>query len=539
MASCSNELDVPVNQAVLGGGTTPLSINVLANPTTKAQITGDKLPNESKIGVTLIATDAADGKYDTYEYKNIYYSTTDGATWKIDNTKSILLSATDGTVYAYYPYDANETVIEHISINATDGTDYMYAEPVSGIKNSNAAAQLTMKHALSVVKFTIQGASTNAYTGAGVISNVKLEGATMGSEGYMNIKTQTVSASAGAMTYTSPLKLNPADVGETNQAQVFAVPTGTQSAIKFTVTMDGQDYTATTGNVTLASGQQYSYTLNMSSTGLTVNTVTVTPWGDAPATDPIDTQLSTTTLTDGVYAIKADGTLVAPAEANEGDVAAVGFVLKGKKYQVAKVDAKQTENGEEYAHYVWWDNTGYTNLAVLPDYDTADGTRLAVGLPAKDGSFHETMTEEYQLTDSWTEWSDYISTASLSDFNGQDNTNKIIAAQTENDVVRNFTVGKTVTDFRNNTDCNEGKRDWFLPAEGELAFMFLKETELNELLQKAGGNSFVKEETTGAYFSSTENNDMRAWGVSFLMGSVQPFGKYGYAGRVRLIRLIN
>ena len=189
LASCSNELDVPVNQAVVGNDATPLSINVLANPTTKAQITGDKLPDESKIGVTLIATGASDGHYDSHEYKNIYYSTTDGATWKIDNSKSILLSATDGTVYAYYPYDVNVTNIENISINATDGTDYMYAEPVAGIKNSNAAAQLTMKHALSVVKFTIQKASSNGYTGAGEITKVKLEGATMGSEGSMNIKT--------------------------------------------------------------------------------------------------------------------------------------------------------------------------------------------------------------------------------------------------------------------------------------------------------------------------------------------------------------
>ena len=65
LTSCSNELDMPVNQAVVGGGTTPLSINVLANPTTKAQITGDKLPNGSKIGVTLIATGASNGQYDS------------------------------------------------------------------------------------------------------------------------------------------------------------------------------------------------------------------------------------------------------------------------------------------------------------------------------------------------------------------------------------------------------------------------------------------------------------------------------------------
>ena len=467
-----------------------------------------------------------------HEYKNIYYSTTDGATWAIEDTKSILLSATDGTVYAYYPYDSNETDIEHISINATDGTDYMYAEPVSGIKNSNAAAQLTMKHALSVVKFTIQKATSNGYTGAGVISKVKLEGATMGSEGSMNIKTQAVNASAGAMTYTDQLKLNPAPESETNQAQVFAVPTGTQSAIKFTVTMDGQDYTATTGNVTLASGQQYSYTLNMSSTGLEVNTVTVTPWGDAASTDPIDTQLSTNTLTDGVYAIKADGTLVAAGVATDASYAGVGFIVNGKKYQVAKVDAVQEEHTKNTA-LVYWQKDSPSNIGDLTDYTTADGTRNMIVLPFANGSFFEGAPENYKLYDNWTIWPSYNETAALSDFDGQDNTAKIMAAYG----TTSFTIGNTVNDFRSNEIYNEDKTDWFVPSCGELAFMFLKINDLNALLEKVTDAAKIEVVVTGAYWSSSESDNVGSWCVNFTNGLVANSNKDDYY-RLRLIREI-
>ena len=530
MASCSNELDVPVSQAVVGKDATPLSINVLANPTTKAQITGDKLPNESKIGVTLIATGVGDELYDSHEYKNIYYSTTDGSTWAIDNTKSILLSATDGTVYAYYPYDVNVTDIEHISINATDGTDYMYAEPVSGIKNSNAAAQLTMKHALSVVKFTIQKATSNGYTGAGEITKVKLEGATMGSEGFMNIKTQAVNASAGTMTYTSQLKLNPADVSETNQAQVFAVPTGTQSAIKFTVTMDGQDYTATTGDVTLASGQQYSYTLNMSSTGLTVNTVTVTEWGNAPATEPMDTQLAT--LTDGVYAIKADGTLVAAGVATEDSYAGVGFIVNGKKYQVAKVDAVQAENTENTA-LVYWQKVSPTNIGDLTDYTTADGTNEIGLLPFANGSYYsgEGFDEFPKLSGVWSEWHSYGATAALADFDGKENTEKIMAAHGTTD----FTIAKTVKAFRSNGSYNDSKTDWFVPSCGELAFMIRNVTYINTILTKVTGAAIFEVVETGGYWSSSEYSSDYAWIVYFSTGLVC-YNDKNYNYRLRLIR---
>ena len=138
LASCSNELDVPVDQAVVGGGT-PLRINVLANPETKSipgQVTGTALPSNSSIGVTLIKTGADDGMYDGNTYKNVEYKFTNGTSWDLVGN-SILLSATEGTVYGYYPYSETATNIKAVRISATDGKDYMYADAKMGVKNSN------------------------------------------------------------------------------------------------------------------------------------------------------------------------------------------------------------------------------------------------------------------------------------------------------------------------------------------------------------------------------------------------------------------
>ena len=76
LASCSSELDMPRNEALVEGKT-PLSVNVLANPSTKALVNSTALPGGSKIGVKLVKS--ADGSaYDNKTYNNIFYSTTDG-----------------------------------------------------------------------------------------------------------------------------------------------------------------------------------------------------------------------------------------------------------------------------------------------------------------------------------------------------------------------------------------------------------------------------------------------------------------------------
>ena len=344
MESCSSELDIPVNQVLEGEGNTPLSINVVANPVTKALVNGAVLPNNSQIGVKLV--DAGGSTYDSQTYNNIFYSTTDGNTWDIDGTKSILLSATEGKAYAYYPYSDGVSDFKAISIssasNPNDQTDYMFGSVQSGLKNSNPTASFTMSHAMAIVNFEI---AKGSYTGTGSITSVKMKGNTASNTGTMNAEAGTVTATNKGYEFESTSALT---LGSTPKGKFIVVPSGESSQLDFKVVMDGQTYTASTTDVTLASGQVYKYTLTMNSTGLTVNTVTVTPWGTEQDKGNLNTQLYKTILTwdeaktkDGVYGMMADGNvkIYEAASTTSETLTGVAFVVKGKAYQVAKKDA--------------------------------------------------------------------------------------------------------------------------------------------------------------------------------------------------------
>ena len=373
LASCTNELDVPVNQAV-GGGNTPLSINVVANPVTKALVEGNTIQS-GQIGVKLV--DDGGATYDSQTYNNIYYSTSDGNTWTIDGTKSIMLSATEGKAYAYYPYAENANLdFTAIPISSaddpTDQVDYMYGNEASGLKNSNPTASFTMSHAMSIVNFTI---AKGSYTGTGSITSVKMKGNTASNTGTMNAEAGTVTATNKEYEFESTNSLT---LGSSSTGKFIVVPSGESSTLDFKVVMDGQTYTAsTTTAVTLESGKVYKYSLTMNSTGLTVSQVAVTPWGDEQSLGSDVAELyvdlwATARQTDGVYAIKADGRPVAFAEANDESYAGVAFVANGRVYQVAKQDAIQAENSGNM-NLVYWDKNGVSScIEGLDNLNTLD-----------------------------------------------------------------------------------------------------------------------------------------------------------------------
>ena len=244
MTACSNEMDLPQNEALVGGGgsKSPLSVNVATESITKALVSGNSLPNSSKIGVKLVKSDGTN--YDNKTYNNIFYSTTDGNTWTVDAANKILLSATEGKAYAYYPYTDNAsldfTAIPISSAaNPNDQVDYMYGNVASGLKNSNPTASFTMNHAMSIVNFEI---ARGTYTGTGAITSVTMKGNTASNTGTMNAVAGTVTATNAGYEFTSTTALS---LGSAT-GKFIVVPSGQSSVLDFKVVMDGQTYTAST-----------------------------------------------------------------------------------------------------------------------------------------------------------------------------------------------------------------------------------------------------------------------------------------------------
>ena len=74
-------------------------------------------------------------------------------------------------------------------------------------------------------------------------------------------------------------------------------------------------------------------------------------------------------------------------------------------------------------------------------------------------------------------------------------------------------------------------KDWYVPALGQLALIYLNMTEINAALTKIGGTALAAE----GYWSSSEYSSNIAWSMNFNYGSVNNISK-DFNFRVRFIR---
>ena len=210
---------------------------------------------------------------------------------------------------------------------------------------------------------------------------------------------------------------------------------------------------------------------------------------------------------DGVYAVAADGKLI---DYNTADATALGVALVAgeHKFMIAKSDA--TNDGSNSTLY-WGKNlykkdvAGITNISSGADY---------IGEGKKYGT-------------DFTTWS----TGPVVDFNGAANTAAIIAGYTAHGVSMDARDMCTVL---NTFNASDSYNDWYVPACGQLALMYLAKTDINAALAKIGGTAFE----SNLYWSSSEGDANYAWFVTFGSGYVDSNFKYGYS-RVRFVRDIS
>lgn len=209
----------------------------------------------------------------------------------------------------------------------------------------------------------------------------------------------------------------------------------------------------------------------------------------------------------GVYAITADGKLI---DYNSADATATGVALVAgeHKFMIAKSDA--TNDGSNYNLY-WTNNTSDLSLT---NYTKSDGTNGSGYLPKPDGTFGGST----HLSDDFTTWTN----GALSDFNGKANTAVIAAASSH---------AKDMCTVLNTFNASDSFKDWYVPACGQLALMYLNMTEINAALAKIGGTALA----AARYWSSSENSFYVAWRAYFYDGFVYNNSKDGY-GRVRFVR---
>lgn len=191
---------------------------------------------------------------------------------------------------------------------------------------------------------------------------------------------------------------------------------------------------------------------------------------------------------DGVYAVTADGDLI---DYNTADSSCIGVALVANehKFMIAKKNAKNNVSSDT----LYWEKS-FIDLS-LTNYKYVDGTNTTGYLPKPDGTF----VGSTHLSNDFTTWT----AGALSDFNGKANTAVIAEASSH---------AQDMCTVLNTFNASDNFKDWYVPACGQLALMYLNKTEINTALTKIGGNVL----TNAWYWSSSEYDSDCAWAVYFL-----------------------
>ena len=399
---------------------------------------------------------------------------------------------------------------------------------MTGISETKANADVVMNHVLTNINLSF---ADGTYAGVGNITSVSVNGDGIATGGTFNAARETPGFVADSYTGVGDVITNTtATTLGGNAIDIMVVSNDAEKPITIAATIDGVEYTATTSAVELAKGNSYQYTLTLNSTFMSVSKVAVTPWnnvvkenltlekedagGGNTGSGPV---IDATGKANGVYAVSSTGSLI---DYNSADASALGVVLVAgeHKFMIAKADATDGTNTTLY----WGKNLSGKDVAGVVTNGTVDGTNSSGYLPKPDGTFGGST----HLSDDFTTWT----AGALAEFNGKANTAAIINGYTEHGVSMDARDMCTVLNTFNAADSYS---DWYVPACGQLALMYLNMTEINAALAKIGGTALAAD----YYWSSSEFSSYFAWRVRFNGGSVDSNSKdYSYSFRVRFIR---
>lgn len=279
--ACTSDQEGQLNELTSSQNQLKLNVNTSAITASRALIEETYLPDNSEIGVTLLASDG--NAYDGKTYSNIKF-TADGTTSQTwTGSSNILLSATPGNVYAYYPYSSSVTDITAVPVETGTQTDYMYATEVTGVYDAESEVDITMNHALSAIRFALK---KGTYTGTGTVTSVSVTSTATATSATMNSKTGVLSSFSGSGNEISVTKGISLTTSEQN-ADVIVVPTGTNAALTLKVVIDGKTYSVNTDALTLTKGNIYKYTVTVNATSLELSGVTVGEWGYNESGNPV------------------------------------------------------------------------------------------------------------------------------------------------------------------------------------------------------------------------------------------------------------
>lgn len=265
ISACTEQNEMPA----VSGKVTPLEIT-LKGCGTRTVITGNTLADGSELGIFAVNGD------DQIAYENIF-STYTGKQWTIAET--VYLTEAEKWIYAYYPY-SEKAKLNSVSVNTREQVDYLYGYAVDAnnkITTVNVAkpqANILLKHAMSRVTLHIKKAKTNEKNS--VVNSVMLAGVPLSAtldirNGDMKI------VNNGDLVINSMFKLT--DEGENVDILIPPMTNAAWSSM-LTLNIDAKYYCVQIPANEWKAGQQYTYTVEVGDSSLTISEASITPWTD-------------------------------------------------------------------------------------------------------------------------------------------------------------------------------------------------------------------------------------------------------------------
>ena len=269
-----------------------LDIQVAVKPTSRAMVMGTALPEGAQIGVNVTATDGSEYDGQNVGYLNVAYTATGtDATQTWGSTAPVMLSGTEGKLYAYYPYtaDIDYTAVE---VDIADQHDWMVGTEAYNVSDKAPSVDVVLAHAQTALNINV--IRDDAYTGAGEVTVLAITSEGLASTGTLDTRDGSWSAVDGANTAISiisaPFTLDGTTL--TNQENPYMFIPASDETKGFTVNanVDGKAYNVGVAmNEVFAPGKMYKLNVKVTNTGLTVSKVTLIDWN-------IDTTLPESTL---------------------------------------------------------------------------------------------------------------------------------------------------------------------------------------------------------------------------------------------------
>ena len=310
LAACQERLPEP-DSPVIGEEGVPLELEVIANPAsvTRGPIYDTSLPEGSRIGVAIV-----ENGLDTYDGKNLMNipyeaKTKDGAqVWEAVNDP-ILLTHTNGNVYAYYPYSEDITSLREIPIKAssTHQIDYLHAKKVSSKRKNNPKASIYFYHILGVVRLSV---TRGSYTEEGVVTAASIGGQGVAGKAMLNTIEGLVTDFEDVGVPIGP-PIEPFTISsEAQWRDIIVVPSKIESKLEIELCIDGRKVKVETQkNTTISGGYINNINITVDKGSAYVTSTDITEWTHDQFSNRIELKDHTITFGGNTEALTFDSSV--------------------------------------------------------------------------------------------------------------------------------------------------------------------------------------------------------------------------------------